>query len=1130
MAGSRARAEGSVLARDGLLRQFVVSSGALPGRPPPGDRPESPRAPPPSLQLMVRFFHTRVRFESLLAGLLILATLATDATAQLDLPGKSSASSSDETDGEARAQRKSAGRNLAPHLVCTRCAKHNYGSTMGRPTPDGFYLAYCTPCGRDMKHSRAKDVEQSERLHLPQDSTPARLPKPGRPVPQHATSGYADGPAASIFSEVASLKKASDPLVRKAVEALLGMGAQGLDAARSALHDSSAVVVVTAGRVLIRSAGAADAERLLARLRDPLPGKAGAILVAELVRRDPVHASPEFLVELLDHPQQPVRQEAQRSLAARLSPAILPLLEAALVAQRTDTRLLAMNLVIEVDDPAVTDILLEHLPDKSARVSSRVLTALAEREDARIDLELLARAFRSRWILRENAYALLALVAREDLFLKAILDERHIEPLLMGLESGDALTVGACAAALAGIGYRSSRTLDTAWLDRDVVGFMIAAISGQHFHADFSSLQPRILKRLVLLTGEDFGSNGPAWTIWWVAERAGFYARRAWLSVAAGGADRLEVHFRSTGSDGATISLIGAGAPTNEALQRAGVAQIYYLTERECRDLLALMEREGVLSPERVPGRRGRMITGMRTLEILVDGRGKIFSFGPGEAAPWFDRLVAAVRDLGQRNLWQRYPDEANYASPREAWETEAGWWALEHSELERAQRMKGLVAASVTNHAPSMRSAALKELVQIYAVEGVANQGDFGLFLDLLRDEGFFTVRARQLVNLALQAASSGADGGQRGQTLESACDDLLRLLLARFQLDALPAMGKVARKAGRDFVRRLATDDRPALRAVAATELGRALEEGDGALLLAMLNDPAAPVEAAAALALGQAGVEEARTELLLRARLAEPFVRRSALRAVGNLGGEYVLDALVLGVSDPDPNIKLGAAEGLADLQDPRSASLFIALLRQDRDSEIYAAARRGLIRLGPLAREDLLRVARSPAHRARREVALLLGQMCAPEIVPALIDMIEDDATDALVGFELATLTCVDARAALDPAALWAEWYDEVVHDRSLPWFLAALERRGMSAPPGAEYGVGGSPEAALLLLDVLGREEDFLVERARRELGRILDRDLGRLPLGQNARELWLSALREAVLEQFASSRAAEQLK
>jgi hypothetical protein len=64
----------------------------------------------------------------------------------------------------------------------------------------------------------------------------------------------------------------------------------------------------------------------------------------------------------------------------------------------------------------------------------------------------------------------------------------------------------------------------------------------------------------------------------------------------------------------------------------------------------------------------------------------------------------------------------------------------------------------------------------------------------------------------------------------------------------------------------------------------------------------------------------------------------------------------------------------------------------------------------------------------------------------------------------------------------------------------------------------------------LLLDVLGREEDFLVERARRELGRILDRDLGRLPLGQNARELWLSALREAVLEQFASSRAAEQLK
>lgn len=1060
---------------------------------------------------------------ALLATLALLVATAPSASAQLELPKKRStgASAGKRNDSNAKGNNKRAGRGVVPHLVCSVCSEHNFTAKMDRPTPDGGYTAFCSVCNRDQPHRRAKDVEQDERLDLPADDSPAVLPgveTSSAPPVTGDGSKYGDGPAAFILEQVATAEDLHDSLVHKAVESLIGLGEPGLVAARIAVHDSSEPVVAAAGRVLILSGVGADAERVQARLRANLPGKSGPMLLDELVRRDPVHGSPAFLVELLEHKRQPMRQSALRHLGKLMTPETLPLLRRPLSSKRTDTRLMAIDLAVRVQDPAVTEMLFEHLADPSARVASRVVSELAGRPDSEIELELLARAFKSRWILRENAYALLAICEREDVLLEPILDERHVDALLGGLESSDPLSVGACAAALAGIGYRSASPSETPWLDRDVTGFMVAAISGKHFHTDFSSLQARVLRRLRLITGEDFGTDGPAWTSWWIEHRADFYAHRAYLGVPEGGAGRIELHYRGTGENAGMLSLIGAGVDERDARKRAGGAEVVLLTERECKDLLSLMEREGVLGPERPPGRRGVTGIGQRLVEVMIAGHGKSFEFGANVREPWFERLVAAMRDVGERNRWQRFPDLARYSTQREFWETEAGWWGGEHSELERAQRMKELVLASLRTSAPTRRGAALKELLRTYEVPGCARREDFAVFLDLLRDEGFYTGRAASLVELCLGAARVGREDGLADP---EACDQLARLLLARFQTQALDAMGLVARSAGRDYVRGLVEDERPVLRAVAAAELAREPDPADAELLMSLLADPEPAVEAAAALALGQAHVEAARTELLLRARLGEPAVRSAALRSIGLLGGEYVLEALVLGVSDPDPMVKLGAAEGLVELADPHSAPLFISLLRRGRESEVYDVARRGLIALGDAAKGDLLRVVNSPAHQARREVALLLGGLCSPEVVPALIDMVDDDPADQTLAFELTVLSCVDVRDAPDPAARWAEWYDDVTHQSSLPWFLAALERRGVSAPAVQDFRGEGTRDATLFLLGVLEREEDFLVERARRELGRMLGEDLGELPRAGNERRAWLETLHETLLERDA---------
>jgi hypothetical protein len=52
--------------------------------------------------------------------------------------------------------------------------------------------------------------------------------------------------------------------------------------------------------------------------------------------------------------------------------------------------------------------------------------------------------------------------------------------------------------------------------------------------------------------------------------------------------------------------------------------------------------------------------------------------------------------------------------------------------------------------------------------------------------------------------------------------------------------------------------------------------------------------------------------------------------------------------------------------------------------------------------------------------------------------------------------------------------------------------------------------------------LLGGEQDYLAERARRELARLLGGDLGQIPARAEDRGIWLSTLRETILERFDS--------
>lgn len=1076
------------------------------------------------------------RFQVGLVSLVALFLLSTVASAQLCLPkGKKKAGDDSSKTEKKPVKPKPGSRGIVPHLVCATCGEHNYLAGFDRPEPDGTFWAHCAYCSKEQKHRRSKDVKDAERLALPSGTS---RPLPESPAPALRSSAtrtegssalqgngrYGSGAAGFILRQVADSPKLEASVIEKAVESMLGLGNEGLVASRIVLHDNIDSVVLVAGRVLIRGGEAGDVERVVARLRTQTPGKSGVLLLDELVLRDPVNGSPQLLIELLEHKQKPMRSAAMRHLRDSTSPEFLPLWKVTLNSERTNTRVFALEMIEKTEDPEVLDILLDHLDDRSSKVAGRVIESLATYGEERVDIELLRRALNGQWVLRDNAYAILALIEREDDQLRPIFDDRHADALLSGLRSGDLLVRASCAAALAGIGFRSSRPLETTWLDREVMGTMIESISGQSYHSDFTAMQPRVLRRLRLLSGEDFGTDGPRWAQWWVNNRINFYAHRAYLDVAEGGESKVEIHYRGTGRATGAFSLFGSEAQTREGLKRAGGAEKLYLTHRECRDLISLMEREGVLGPEKQPGLRGSQGPGQREVEVVMDGRGKSFMFGKGRSEAWFEKVVSAMEDLRVRNRWQRFPNQARYATERDFWEEESGWWAGEHDERERGLRMKSLIFSSIKQMPPSQRILALRELEANYLIPGVAETGDFVFLLDLLRDEGFYAERAELLISLAQQSVQIGDIEGAPGSISEDHATQLIELLLARFERRALAAMGRIARACSDDYVRAMADGERPILRAVAASELVRDPSPENVAMLQSMLNDPEMVVEAAAVAALGEAQVEESRTELLLRARLASPIVRASALRAIGRLGGDYVLEALMLGVTDGNPEVKRGAAEGLVILRDPQSAPLLISLLRQGRDSDTFETAREGLIALGEAASEDLLRVVNSPTHQARRECALLLSEMGDPRVVPALISMVSQDPEDSTLAFELAVITCFDGREFDDPGQRWTDWYRDVTHEESLSWLLAAMERREIHVSAVAAFrGTGpGTREGALLLLEILGGEEDFLVERARRELSRMLGGDLGEMPRSESEQGIWLRALRDTILERFES--------
>lgn len=1044
--------------------------------------------------------------------------LAAPAVAQLDLPDKGG------KDTTPPGLKRGTAGDVAPHLTCTVCYEANYTARIDWEAKDGYQNTYCKVCQAPRLHQVPKQGagKNGRGIDLPageRDAPPAPVAEapPATPIvlDQDPAQDQLTRAAEEILTVLDRVKSVEDPIALQAGETLLSLGGPGRVAARLALADDHAPKMLTGVRVLLRTGVAEDAEIVVSRLRRRMPARAAAVAVGELILQDPVRATPSFLCELLDHEQQPVRKAAGRQLATMDLDDVLPYLVPCFESQRSDTRLRAIELVSVGDHPLQRDLLLTRIADPRAKVARRVVEALTSLEDPDVDTVLLAGAFGERWILRPAAFHLLALMEREDAQLAAHLTEGHIQTLLRGLASNDPFVSGTCAAALAGIGFRSESEAVSEWLDDAVPARLVAVVSGYEFFDDYEALRETALRRLKMVTGTSFGTDGPAWAEWWLEARESFVASRAVVPIAEGDERRLSVSLVDRGT-GEAFLLVGPdlaeGAPADRG-------EVFYLDAGTASELLDFLDSQRVFGLERLPGSRGGMIDSGRVVDVRLGDRGKTFVIGAGGSAPWFDQVVGRTQALAERSHWQRYPHPETHGSRLALFRSEGAWWGGDHDAAARSARLKALVLERAKALPVAERDPEVLALQRLYGDPANAAESDFPTLLALLAQEPWLGGRAVDLARLARVAAGLvdaplAADGPEARRVWL-----LVDALHERFTAEAMPELADLLTAAGSDFARIASTDPRPILRAVSTHALALSPGEAERASLAALLEDEVLNVEVAAVEAVGHARLQELRGEVLLRARLGKADVRIAALQAIGRLGGQDVRDTLVTSLTDSDGRFRLAAARGLAELQDPSTASLLVSLLRQRGTAGMAPIVRAALLDMGEPAHDELFLAMRSPSRDLQREASLLLGRQGVPQAAPVMMELLASDPVDAELARELAILTSVDLREEIDPPEAWFRWLDTVRRGDSLAWLRAAAEARGIAAPEGEAFDTPGDRDVIGFLVQLMRLEEEFLAERARRVLASFLDRDVDPLPPHGAARDAWLVALLEVLEDQ-----------
>ncbi|MEL6429360.1 MAG: HEAT repeat domain-containing protein [Planctomycetota bacterium] len=930
----------------------------------------------------------------------------------------------------------------------------------------------------------------------------------------------ARGAARVLLDRMTKVRRVTDSELDEIAQRLARLGDDGLEVARYALAQSEAPMITCGARALLEGGTGADADLVVRRLRGSIPRGAAPVVLDDLLELDPTRGTNELLVDLLAHDSGQVRRSARSALSDRLTSDDLTGLISVLALRSAEKRRGALEMIAKLEPDYAVDPLLSALDDRSTSVAKVAIEALARVEHSTVDVDLERRLFARGTLGVPEARALLAIVEREDRTGTPILSGAAVPMLVEGLRLPIPLVANASALGLAGIGFRSDSDEVSEWLDGPVPEQLVRAVAGVEFFDGFDLVREPAIRRLRQISGTNHGRDGDEWRRWWIDARPTFSATRVRIPVEPDDALRVLVQVHDP-AYGAPVTLAGPGLAADDGFEEPEVGVTYYLFPEDARALLDLLATQGVFGAERLPGVRGTLGVGAKSLEVAIGPRRKAFRTGVDFEQRWFGAIVQRAYGLSRRYGWETCAVPDVHADRRAFFLERLEEWTANDDPTARGDGLEAAVFRHLAAVETAERGPGLVALFDLDTTMGVLGLDDVYPLMTLLEDESIYGQRAVEIVDLAQSAI--GIEGDARESLSGTALDRALLLMDTverTFGTGGLEGIESTLRRLDDTHVAEAAADTRVLRRVAAARVLG-GYEPGrvgeDVVETLDRLARDADPdVRGAAMRALGGHGVTSARELFEERARSGSVADRAVAVEMLGRVGGPNALTLIVDALTAPDDRLHLPAARGLAALGTADAAPLLTSLLRSTSNEALRSVARDGLVALGAEAKRELLVGLRSTDERLRRTSALILGELLEPRAVPELGMLLTLDPTDRTVQDELRVLTCVDYGDESSPGASYLRFWEEAEQRDALSWFLAGATRRGLRPPARPDFEGAGTRDArAFCVAAQTGADAPF-AERARRELGRMSGEDLGAVPATGLERRRWFERASELV--------------
>ena len=163
---------------------------------------------------------------------------------------------------------------------------------------------------------------------------------------------------------------------------------------------------------------------------------------------------------------------------------------------------------------------------------------------------------------------------------------------------------------------------------------------------------------------------------------------------------------------------------------------------------------------------------------------------------------------------------------------------------------------------------------------------------------------------------------------------------------------------------------------------------------ILIKMLHHNSVQVQAAAAKALGRNGLAAA-SPLVEALNRCDDLVKLHAAHALGQIGSPIAVPALTTALTHTSRSIRFEATKALAQIKSPLAATALAERLT-DTDLGVQAQAAQALKNIGMPALPAIVAMLKNPASNTRSVAARTLGQMGIEEVVPVLLEVLQNDA--------------------------------------------------------------------------------------------------------------------------------------